>query len=79
MDSLFNILSSKNFDEPPEMSSIKKYIQEKFEAEVTVQVRDKDIVIIVPSAAFAGSLRMRVPEMKRRCQLTKRITIRIGG
>ena len=79
MDSLFTILSDKNFDEPPEMSSVKKYMQDEFKADVPVQVRDKDIVVTVPNAAMAGALRMRVPEMKRRCQLSKRVTIRIGG
>jgi hypothetical protein len=79
MDSLFNILSSKGFDEPPEMSSIKKYVQDEFNVSVGVLVRDKDIVVTVPNASLAGTLRMRVPEIKRRCQLDKRLTFRISG
>lgn len=78
MDSLLSILQNKDFDEPPEMSSIKKYVHDEFGVEVTVQVRDKDIVVAVPSAALANTLRLRGPEMKRRCQLTKRLTFRIG-
>jgi len=78
MDSLLSILSDKNFDEPPEISSIKKYVQDEFQTDVGVQVRDRDIVVMVPNAALAGTLRMRGPEIKRRCQLDKRLTFRIG-
>ncbi len=79
MDSLLNILRNKDFDEPPEISSIKKYVQDEFKTEVNVQVRDKDIVVSVPSAALANTLRLRGPEMKRRCQLDKKLTFRISG
>lgn len=79
MDSLFTILSGKDFEEPPEIASIKKYIQDEFQIDASVQVRDKDIVVTVPNAALAGTLRMRVPEITRRCQLDKKLTFRIGG
>lgn len=77
MDSLDSILKHKDFDEPPEMTAIKKYVQDEFKTAVGVQVRDKDIVISVPSAALANTLRLRVPDIKRRCQLDKRLTFRI--
>lgn len=78
MDSLHSILSGKDFDEPPEVQAIKKYVQANFKTNVSVMVRDKDIVVGVPSAALANTLRLRGPEMKRRCQLDKRLTFRIG-
>lgn len=78
MDSLFSILSNKDFDEPPEIASIKKYVQDEFQTAVSVLVRDKDIVIGVPSAALASTLRLRGPDIKRRCQIEKRLTFRIG-
>jgi len=65
MDSLSSIMSHKNFDEPPEVASIKKYVQETFKVSVSVMVRDKDIVIMVPSAALANSLRLKSQDMKR--------------
>jgi len=77
MDSLSSILSGKDFDEPQEITSIKKYVQDEFQSNVSVQVRDKDIVISVPSASLANMLRLRTPEIKRRCQLDKRLTFRI--
>lgn len=78
MDSLNSILSNKDFDEPPEMASIKKYVQDEFKMAVGVQVRERDIIISVPSAALANTLRLRGPDIKRRCQLDKRLTFRIG-
>ena len=78
MDSLRSILGHKDFDEPAEIASIKKYVQDEFQITVGVQVRDKDIIIMVPSAALATTLRLRGPEIKRRCQLDKRLTFRIG-
>lgn len=78
MDSLFKILGDKDFDEPPEMASIKKYVRDEFQTAVTVQVRDRDIVIGVPSAAMANTLRLRGPEIRRHCQTDKRLTFRIG-
>lgn len=79
MDSLHRILSDKDFDEPPEMSSIKKYVQDEFKVAVSVLVREKDIVIGVPNAALANTLRLRGPDIKRRCQTDKRLTFRIGA
>lgn len=79
MDSLSSILGSKDFDEPQEMTSIKKYVQDEFKTVVGVQIRGKDIVITVPSAALANTLRLRSPEIQRRCQLDKKLTFRIGG
>lgn len=78
MDSLHSILSNKNFDEPPEMAAIKKYVHDEFHITVSVLIREKDIVVTVPNAALATTLRLRGPEIKRRCQLTKRLTFRIG-
>jgi hypothetical protein len=78
MDSLGSILSNKDFDEPPEMASIKKYVQDEFQLAVGVQVRERDIVVLVPNAALANTLRLRGPDIKRRCQLDKRLTFRIG-
>ncbi len=78
MDSLHSILGNKDFTEPPEIASIKKYVQDEFSAAVGVQVREHDIVITVSSAALANTLRLRGPALKRRCQIDKRLTFRIS-
>jgi hypothetical protein len=77
MDSLNDVLSNRNFDEPPEVASVKKYIQDMFHVTVTVQVREHELIVIVSSAALANTLRLRAPDLKHRCQLEKRLVIRI--
>ena len=78
MDSLSSILGRKDFEEPPEGTAIKKYVQKEFKITVGVQVRERDIIISVPSAALANTLRLRGPEIQRLCQTGKRLTFRIG-
>lgn len=78
MDSIFKVLSNKNFDEPPEMASIKKYVYDEFKIDVGVQVRDKDIIVKVPNSSLANTLRLRGPEIKRRCQIDKKLTFQIS-
>lgn len=79
MDSLFTILGKKDFDEPPEIASIQKYVFDEFKIKVGVRVREKDIIISVPSAALANTLRLRGPDLKRQCDITKRLTFQIGN
>ena len=76
MDSLLNILSDRNFDEPPEIAGIKKYVHDEFHEEASVLVRDKDIIVSVASSSLANTLRLRSPEIKRRCQIEKRLVFR---
>lgn len=71
-------MGGKDFDEPPEISSIKKYVLDEFKSVVVVQVRDKDILISVPNASLANMLRLRSQEIKQRCQLDKKLVFRIG-
>lgn len=77
MDSLFNLLDKKDFEEPPEMLAIKRYIKNKFGADVGVQLRERDVVISVNSSALANTLRLNGPDIKRNCNVTKRLTFRI--
>lgn len=77
MDSLFDILGHKDFDVPPEAVAIKQYVRDQFHEEVEVLVREKDIVVGVSSAALAGTLRMRVPVLRKAAQTDKRLIFRI--
>jgi hypothetical protein len=78
MDSLGSILGGKNLEEPPQSICIKRYVETEFKARVGVQVRERDIIISVQSAALANTLRLRGPDIKRHCQITQRLTFRIG-
>jgi hypothetical protein len=78
MDSLLNILSNKDFDEPSEIGIIKGYARKKYNSNVRVKVREKDILISASSAALANSLRLQSPEIKKLCNTTKRLIFKIG-
>ena len=79
MDSLQSILHNKDFDQPPEIASIKKFVEREYKVAVQVSISDKTIFISVPSSALANTLRLRGPELKRRCQIEKRISFRVVG
>lgn len=79
MDSLFDVLAGKNFDEPAEIRAIKHYVCDTFQAEVGVEVRERDIVVSAKSAALAARLRFAMPQLQAAAQTTKRIVLRITG
>lgn len=76
-DSLFDILTHKDFSEPPEIAAIKQYVSEHFAENVEVIVRERDITITSPSAALASTLRMHIRHLQRVGNTTKRIVFRI--
>jgi hypothetical protein len=78
MDSLNDILSRKDFDEPPESLAIKRYVREQFDEAVAVTVREREIIVAAPSAALAGTLRMRVLALQKLVGKQRRLIFRIG-
>jgi len=76
-DAIGDILPDR-FDEPPEVSIIKDFIRKEYRQPSTVLVQPNQIVITVQSAALAGTLRMRLPELKELCRTDKRLMLRIG-
>lgn len=79
MESLFNILSRRDPDPPPQIAAIKQYIRDEFDgAEVEVTVREKMIIVATPSASLANSLRLHGPTIRRRANLDKKLVFRVG-
>lgn len=78
MDSLNDILGRRDFDEPAATRTIKQYVQEKFQEAVAVTEREREIIIATPSAALAGTLRMRMAELQDLLETDKRLVFRIG-
>jgi len=78
MDSLFDILGRRDYDVPPEVVAIKKYIHQEFGADVEVLVRVKDIVIAGRSAALVGSMRLHGPRIQKAANTDKRLVFRVG-
>jgi len=76
-DSLFDILKNRDYDEPSESVAIKKYVFDNFKENVAVTVRERDIIIEIPGAALAGTLRMHQIQMKKAASTEKRLILRI--
>ena len=76
-DSLFDILSRKDFSEPPEIAALKGYIQEHFQTEAEILIRERDIIISVPSAALASTLRFHARKLQAAASTNKRLVLRI--
>lgn len=78
MDSLTDILSRKDFDEPMESTVIKKYVHEKFNETVAITIHEREIIIATPSAALASTLRFKVLELRKLLDTKKRLVFRVG-
>ena len=76
-DSLAGILANKNFEEPPEMQAIKKFIYDTFQADAEVVVREREIIIGVRSASLANALRLKITALRQAAQTDKRLVLRI--
>jgi len=78
MDSLNNILLNKNFDEPPEIAAVKRYVERHFKSEVNVKICPQVIIISTKNAALAGTLRMSLRELQTAAGTDKKLVLRIG-
>jgi hypothetical protein len=77
MDSLYDLLGNKSYDEPPEIAAIKGYVRSMYNAPCNVSVRDNDIVVQVTSAALAGKLRFDMQNLRAAAETDKKIILRI--
>ena len=77
-ESLADILGNRSYDEPPEVTTIKKFVREKFKADVGVTLGQQQIILTVRGAALAGALRMHLHTLKKLCETDKKIVIRIS-
>ena len=76
-NSLADVLANKNFDEPPEMAAIKGFVQDLYQEDVEVLVRERDIVVTSHGASLANMLRLKVNELRKAAKTEKRIIFRI--
>jgi hypothetical protein len=76
-NSLADLLANKDFDEPSEMAAIKQFVQANYQADVEVQMREREIIVTTPSAALANTLRLKMTELRTAAQTKKRIVLRI--
>lgn len=78
MDSLGDILAGHSLEEPFESVAIKKYVLENFHIKPEVRVREREIIINVPSASLASTLRLQQKQLQTAAKTDKRLVFRIG-
>ena len=78
MDSLKDLLIQKNLEEPTEITALRDYYQQTFKLLASIKVTPNNIVLIVPNSKLATEVRARTLDIQRRCQLTKKLFIKVG-
>jgi hypothetical protein len=78
MDNIGDLLARRDMDEPPEIRAIKDYVRRYYDAEVSVSLTQRGIVVAARSAALIGSLRMNLPKLQEAAATDQRIILRIG-
>lgn len=78
MEDIKSLLSNNKQNEPPQISALKQYAQEKFNTTITVRVSSKHYLIKVPGAALAGKFRIESANITEVCGLDKPLVIHIG-
>ncbi len=78
MDSLKDLLTVKNLDEPSEVTALREYYKTLFKDIPTIKLSERNITLIVPNGKIATEIRARTIDIERRCQFTKRFVVRVG-
>ncbi len=78
MDSLKDILIAKDLDEPTEITALKKFCLDQYKFEPKIKIDNDNLFLFVPNGILATELRMRQKEIIKRCQITKKLVVRIG-
>ena len=78
MDSVGDILAGKDFSPPDEIKALKAYVADTYGQDVTVSLKNSEIVISSRSAALISNLRLNGPALARAAGISKRIRFKVG-
>lgn|GEM_PF-388126 len=78
MDSLGDLMAKRQKPEQPELLAVKRYVDEHFHTPIRVAVNGNTIIVTVPSAALANTLRLQTSKIQEICRVSKRLVFRIG-
>jgi hypothetical protein len=76
-DSIADVLGSRRYEEPDELSVVRKFVQDNFDETPKLKITQNSIVITVSSAALAGALRPHLHKLKAKVKTDKNLLIRI--
>jgi hypothetical protein len=78
MDSLQDIMSTKDFKPPDEITAVKEFISRRYKSKSQVRVERDVLIVRVPSSALAATLQLEQNRMIEACRITRRLIIRYG-
>jgi hypothetical protein len=78
MEDLKDLLGRYTPQEPAEITSIKQYIRDVFDSTSSVGLQGETIVVTVPSASLANTLRFHAQKMRTAAKTEKKLVFRIG-
>ncbi|MBP9813456.1 hypothetical protein KBC51_03390 [Candidatus Saccharibacteria bacterium] len=78
MDSIKDLLLAKNLEEPTELAALKSFCLNNYKFEAKIKITNDSITLFVPNGILATELRMQQKTIINRCQLTKKLHVRIG-
>ena len=79
MDSLGNILQPSRYSAPSEIQKLKDYVKLKYQADINVELTPRQVNLIVPSSALAGTLRHEMRQLQSMIGKDKKLVIRISS
>jgi hypothetical protein len=78
MDSIKDVLTRKDFEQPDEIQQIKDFVKAKFDEEPAIKVTKNSIIISVSNASLAGALRMHLHHLAKELRTEKKLLLRIS-
>jgi len=78
MESIGDLLKRYNPQGPDDVLAVKRYIAETFNTQVSVGMQGESLVVTVPSASLANTLRLRTLAIQKAAGTAKRLIFRIG-
>jgi hypothetical protein len=78
MESIGDLLKRYSPKGPDDVMAVKKYIADTFNTPVSVGMQGEALVITVPSASLANTLRYRIADIQEAAGTSKRLILRIG-
>ena len=78
MESLQDILGSKNFSPPDEVTTVKDYISRRYKSACQVQLQRDTLILRLPNSALASTVRLEQNRLIEACNLKHKLVIRYG-
>lgn len=76
-ESIESLLKKRNYSEPEEISIIRDFVFKKYGKVPGLKISGNRIIISVPSAALAGSLRMDLHTLSKKIKTKHELSIQI--